>query len=399
MDTESWIVDDYIELENSFAGISKSNGVEFGLGRISANSNDILGYVRYIMPNSDATDKDIRRGDIFLTVNGTQLTIENYRELLFSDLDTYTLDLANIENGTIVPNGRSVELTKFEYTENPVLIAKTFVEAGKKIGYLLYNSFDFPFDDDMNDAFLQFKNESVTDLIVDLRYNRGGRGSSALALAGMITGQFKGEVFQRDQYNPKIQAELEESNPDWLVEKFTDRLANGNRINSLNLNSVHFIVTDGSASASELTISALQPYIDVTIVGDVTYGKYTGSLTLYDSDDYRREGANPDHLYAMQPLILEYTNSLGQTVRGGMQPDIERIERISNMGILGERNEPLLSVAINDILGVTAKFEEDKFPKLEMVGHSKSFYPMTENLIIEKPGLRKVLNEISQGNK
>ncbi len=117
VDFWSWIVDDYIELENQFAGISKSNGVDFGLARV-ANSNDIVGYVRYIMPNSDASDKDIRRGDAFTHVNGNQLTIDNYRELLFSDLDTYTLTLATIQNGTVVPNGRSVELTKFEYTEN-----------------------------------------------------------------------------------------------------------------------------------------------------------------------------------------------------------------------------------------------------------------------------------------
>ncbi len=74
VDFWSWIVDDYIELENSFAGISKSNGVDFGLARIS-NSNDLVGYVRYIMPNTDASNKDIRRGDAFTRVNGTPMTI------------------------------------------------------------------------------------------------------------------------------------------------------------------------------------------------------------------------------------------------------------------------------------------------------------------------------------
>ncbi|MDZ7612959.1 MAG: hypothetical protein U5K51_04015 [Flavobacteriaceae bacterium] len=54
-DKWSWIVDDYIELENSFQGISKSNGVEFGLALLS--NNDVYGYVRYILPNSDASSK------------------------------------------------------------------------------------------------------------------------------------------------------------------------------------------------------------------------------------------------------------------------------------------------------------------------------------------------------
>ena len=65
VDFWSWIVDDYIELENSFQGISKSNGVEFGLGLVSSGSDQVIGYVRYIMPGSDADGKDIKRGDIF----------------------------------------------------------------------------------------------------------------------------------------------------------------------------------------------------------------------------------------------------------------------------------------------------------------------------------------------
>ena len=104
-------MDDYIALENQFAGISKSNGVDFGLIRFSSASNDILGYVRYIMPNSDAEGKDIKRGDLFATVDGQQLTIENYRELLFGDNDSYTLGLARIQNGSLNLTGETVSLT------------------------------------------------------------------------------------------------------------------------------------------------------------------------------------------------------------------------------------------------------------------------------------------------
>ncbi len=399
VDFWSWIVDDYIELENQFAGISKSNGVDFGLARISANSNDILGYVRYIMPDSDASNKDIRRGDAFTHVNGTQLTIENYRELLFSDMDTYTLTLATIQNGTVVPNGRSVELTKFEYTENPILIAKTFDEGGKKIGYLLYNGFTRGFDDELNDVFLQFKNEGVTDLILDFRYNPGGSVSTAVALASMVTGQFKGEIFSKEQWNPKIQAELEQSQPDWLVNKFSDKLTNGRSINSLNLNRVHIIVTGSSASASELIISGLEPYIDVTLIGSQTSGKYTASITLYDSANFGREGANPNHLYAMQPIVLESVNSLGNNDKNGYEPDIERFESLSNLGVLGARNEALLNLAINDIVGAAAKFEEFKPEDFVMFTDSKKFTPLADNMYVDKPEMRRALGNSRQQNK
>ena len=171
VDKWSWIVDDYIALENQFAGISKSNGVDFGLSLYSNGSPEVFGYVRYILPNSDASGKDIKRGDIFTHVNGEQLTVDNYRQLLFGSNDTYTLSLATIEGSTISGNGKSVELTKFEYTENPVLIAKTIEMEGRKIGYLMYNAFTRNFDDQLNDAFLQFKNDGITDLVVDFRYN------------------------------------------------------------------------------------------------------------------------------------------------------------------------------------------------------------------------------------
>lgn len=399
VDFWSWIVDDYIELENQFAGISKSNGVDFGLARISANSNDILGYVRYIMPNSDASGKDIKRGDAFTHVNGVQLTIDNYRDLLFSENDTYTLDLANIQNGGVFPNGRSVELTKFEYTENPILIVKTFDEGGRKIGYLLYNGFTRGFDNELNDAFLQLKNEGVTDLILDFRYNPGGSVSTAVAMGSMITGQFDGEVFNREQWNPKIQAELEQSQPDWLVNKFSDRLPSGESINSLNMNSVHIIVTGSSASASELIISALQPYIDITLIGSQTSGKYTASITLYDSPNFGREGANPDHLYAMQPIVLESVNSLGNNDTNGYEPDIERFEDLADLGVLGARNEALLNLAISDIVGGAAKFEGFKLPEFETFSNSKLFTPAGDNMFVDKPEVRQTLSSIRKRNK
>ena len=226
VDKWSWIVDDYIELENSFAGVSKSNGVDFSLVRFSG-SDDIFGYVRMILPESDASDKNIHRGDIFTHVNGQKLTISNYRNLLFNkDLDTYTLDLSEIIGNTVTPTGVSVVLTKFEYTENPVFITKTFEEDGHKIGYLVYNSFTANFDDELNDAFLYFKNEAITDLILDFRYNPGGRVSSALWLVSMVTGQFKGELFTKENWNSKLQKEIENSYPNRLVNNFTDEIVN-----------------------------------------------------------------------------------------------------------------------------------------------------------------------------
>ena len=92
-------------------GTTKNDGVDFGLYRKSSDSNDIFGWVRYIIPNSDASTKDIKRGAIFYGVNGTQLTASNYQTLLLNS-ENYTLNLADYNNGKITPNGKSVNLNK-----------------------------------------------------------------------------------------------------------------------------------------------------------------------------------------------------------------------------------------------------------------------------------------------
>jgi len=181
IDRFSWIVDDYTILEQELQGTSKNNGVDFRLSRISQNSNDLIGFVRYILPNSDASSKSIKRGDIFTGINGTKLTISNYQSLLGAD--TYSLDMADLNGNTISPNGKSVILTKTVLNENPIFINKVITSGNHKIGYLMYNGFYANYDLQLNSAFAELKSQGITDLVLDLRYN-GGRISTKCNLFG-----------------------------------------------------------------------------------------------------------------------------------------------------------------------------------------------------------------------
>jgi len=394
----SWIVDDYVELENQFQGISTSNGVDFGLSLYASGSSDVFGYVRLILNDSDASGKNIKRGDFFIAVDGNPLTTDNYRELLFSDNSTYSLTLAKVEGNTLVPTGEIVELVKSEFTENPIYNVNVIEEGGKKIGYLHYTYFNGSFESELNAAFLTLKNEGVTDLVLDLRYNPGGAADVSTSLASMITGQFKGEVIKNTVWNNKWQSFWEAEDPESIVEVFDDKtsgLYSNEVINSLNFNSIYIIGTGGTASASESLISGLKPYIDVTLIGELTYGKYTGSTTLYDSESvFSSEGANPDHTYAIQPIIYKFSNKLGDSPKGGIEPDIFLPEDIANYGVIGESSEPLLRAAINDILGVSAKLPDSKTFEHEKITDYRLEKKFATTLIDTKPQIRQAMKKM-----
>jgi len=380
-DRFSVIVDDYDLLFNAFGGIFKTTGMEFVLTRPPEGGNKVLGVVRYVIKGSDAAAKNIKRGDIFYAVNGTELFAETDAQgaITSSNLDllnpdTFTVNFAEISNNnTTVPNDVNIELVKQEITENPILISKTLEVNGTKIGYMMYNSFTFGFDEELNEAFGVLKSEGVTELVLDLRYNLGGSGTSAQRLCSMITGQFTGQLLSKDTFNNKWDDIF--GSEDLFVDKIDET-----PINHLNLERVYIIATDDSASSSEYVLNNLAPHIEVIHIGDVTVGKNQGSFTLVDNPGQDGEpinqpnlslpyvvlsegagfttvqDANPNHKYALQPIVSVFANAEGfSDFTDGLQPDFLLLERLGNLGQLGEQGEPLLDLAIEKITGVSSK--------------------------------------------
>lgn len=384
VDRFSVIYSDYTVLEQVLTGNNKNNGVDYGLFKKSANSDEIIGWVRYILPNSDASNKDIHRGDLFYAVNGTPLTVQNYQALLANE--SYTLHMVDYDDGNYTPNGHSVSLTKHDYSENPVYYTNVYEVNSHKIGYLVYNGFYGAYDTQLNNAFGNFKAQGVTDLILDLRYNSGGLVSTATHLASMITGQFTGEVFAKQQWNSKITKVFENSGrEEELINRFSDKLGNGDQINHLNLNTVYVLTTASTASASELVINGLKPYIQVIQIGGVTTGKNVGSVTLYDSPNYGSNNKNPDHKYAMQPLTLKVVNSAGfGDYQSGLNPDILLSENLSDMKPLGDINELFLATAISEITGTSAPRSFGETQSFLQISDSKKLIPLKTDMYLDK---------------
>ena len=351
IDKFSLIVDNYIELEQYLSGVSLSNGLNYGLVYLPNSNNEIFGYVRYVNNGSAADLANINRGDIFRSIDNIPLSIDNYSDLLSQEI--YTVNFANyfnndtedISDDIIELNDINIELQKVPLIKNPVHHYSTLDYSGGKIGYLMYNQFVSNYDDYLKTIFSEFKSNSVDELILDLRYNPGGSINSAIVLASLITGQFENEIFNTEQWNNDIQNYWINNNPEYLINRFTTFQS------SLSLSRVYILTTRSSASASELIINCLKPYINVVQIGTQTYGKYQASVTLYDSENFSNQNVNRSHNYALQPLVLKTLNVNGVTdYYNGINPDYEYEERAFDMGQVGDLNEPMLNFTL-DIIG------------------------------------------------
>ncbi|MDH7914184.1 S41 family peptidase [Winogradskyella sp. SYSU M77433] len=351
VDKFSRIYSNYYDLQNQLQGTSLSNGLEFNLYYVPGSDFEVFGVITLVLNNSAASNLGLQRGQIFRVVNGETLNETNYASLLNST--SYTLNFADYDNNgtedtsddTITLNGESADLTKVQYTENPVHTVETLTVDGTSIGYLLYNRFTSNYEDELNDAFGQLQAAGVTELVLDLRYNGGGSVQTAAYLGSMITGQFNGSIFSKLLFNEN----LSNNDTNYL---FTNSIQGGGSINSLNLSKLYVLTTNRrTASASEMIINSLEAYIDVVVIGENTVGKSQASNTVFDSPSlFGTDNINPNHTYALQPLIY-FTSNVNEEIvpSTGIVPDVEITESPSNLGILGDVNEPLLAAAIQDI--------------------------------------------------
>ena len=378
VDRFSWITNDYIALEQQFSGVTKRNGAEFNFYYVPGSTTNVFGVVRLVLPNSNASSTSLVRGTVFNKIDDQTLTSQNLNSLLATE--TYSIGLATYdENGTDEPEddiltdtSETITLTKTIYSENPIFKSEIFNLNDENVGYLMYNGFISEFDRQLNAAFGDFQSQNVQHLVLDLRYNPGGSVNSSAALGSMITG-FSDGIFAKLQYNSDLQTNDRNFN-------FSNSLSEGGTINALNLNTVYVITSGSSASASEMIINSLKSYIEVIQIGTKTVGKSQASITIYDSHNFQRQGANPGHLYALQPLVAITVNKDDQVVPStGLVPDIEVKESISNYGVLGTIEEPMLAMALLaiessgrfglNVQGIIPIMDTDTF-----VPHAQSMY-------------------------
>ena len=350
------------DISSVHSAVRFDNGLLYQLARVSRNSSNIVGVVLFAFPGTPADGK-VSRGDFFSHVNGTRLTISN-ASLINSN--TLRLKMVDLQRSVDLDNpinevdlNKTVTISKqTNVTRNPIMAHSIITKGSSKIGYLAYYQF-FRSVSDLNAVFKTFADEPITDLILDLRYNRGGYLSTAVALASMISGQSSSSIFLQKNYNSKIDNGAEN-------EYFVDYLdaAETVSVNKLNISNVYVLTSDRTASASEAVISGISPYVNVTVIGEQTVGKHLATLYLFDHNDspsnyYKTTGdLNTDHSTVLSVVISSLTNSSGESYGyDGFSPSSSNTinESLVDLKSLGDEQDPLVKRALNLITGTSSR--------------------------------------------
>jgi len=283
---------------------------------ISYDANDNLRIV-YALPGSPADQAGIKRSDIIQKLNG--VTPDPNQQLSFGE--TPELEILSTD-GTV----RTVTLTRANLTENPVLHKEVKEVEGMKVGYLVFNTFNGLAVDELDKAFSEFNAASVNELIIDLRYNGGGLVNAAQHFASLMVPEANyGDVFIAEEFNDKNT-------------QFNDtRVFEAKAQNIKGIGRIVFLVTGRTASASELIVNGLKPYIDVTLIGQQTSGKYVGA-SLFTFEEY-----------TFIPITFQSANADGNVFIGGFAPDIAANDDITHN--FGDPNEEMFGIALDYLLG------------------------------------------------
>lgn len=381
---------------------ASTTGFEFAVMRDVTRLDSVVGYGLDVLPMSYASTQPIARGQFFYAVlnenNDTiKLAEDNYEDALINyTQDTLKLLMADYDGITMTPNDLRVDLVREPYQFTSVRMSNVIDLGPQQVGYLVFNNdFSGNYTADMNTTMLNFRNQSVNELVLDFRYNIGGGAfdSTVAELASMITGQFQDQVLMKETWNVKAQPWFLENQPDSLLTRFPSTLENGLSINGLNLTDV-YIILNGQGfrgnSVLELLINSLDPYMNVHVIGNNTSGDNIGHITLYDSPDYDFFNLNMNHTYALEPAVLTFSNLNDITYDSGLNPVIPicPIEDPLELGEIGQTTDPILARVLNFISTGSAGSAIPCNPLgFEVLYHSIDQQRLTNNRLFTKQDL------------
>ena len=351
VDLWSYISDDSQALDDRHEGTPYSMGYapQFAL---YDEGKYVAIIVLHVYPNTPAARAGLKRGDLILDINNTPLTPDNYVELYTLQTSTYGLGFYDPVNNYLDLTGVKVEMSAEKIEADPSAFDTIYYVGSKPVGYYAYMSFTTgnKFHPSMDAAFDRFKAAGVKDLILDLRYNGGGdietagHLASAIAPVSVVNSH---EVLVTFVYN-NLLTNAYKGYEEESIYRFP------NNSHNADIENLYVLGTYGTASASELVTIGLKPYMNVTLVGENTYGKYTGMIVF----DKKEKDCQDLENWAIAPIVMKYANAEGFTdFKDGLIPDIYVEDDVLSGYSLGCPDDPMIAAALDRIEGLplTAK--------------------------------------------
>lgn len=306
-------------------------------------NNEVVTVVKLVLQNSPAFNAGLERGMIITKVNGKVMTAANAEAMASSIKDQTVVELTvgKWQNGSVTDEKNITVYYGFSF-EQPVL-SKVFEKNGKKVGYMYIYDFPDGMTQTLYQKFGELKAAGVKELILDLRYNYGGSVSSAAALCSLIpSGLSSGSpfiIFKGNKNGGEVKRTFAQQiayDPKAL--DFTTL-----RANALGLQKVFILTSNSTASAAEIVVNNLKPYMQVIQIGDTTLGKDMAGFVVEDKRKPRKIS------WQIHPVIYKVFNASGAgEYSSGISPQ-SNVNEFTGLPLLplGDPNETLISSALN----------------------------------------------------
>lgn len=290
----------FIQAGNTYgsvlSGLSlESKGNDLGLG-VAAQGTAV--YIRYVNPGSPAATAGLQRGYRLTEINGQPATAALADQMVNQQTAVIRYEKQDGSTG-------ETTIQQAVYTSNSLYKSRIIDFDGTPVAYLALGQFNHVsgLKAGLDQAFASFVSARPENLIIDLRYNGGGYVESAEYLADLLApSSLNQKVMYAKYFNNRLQQgkagilnkqlyfdnegkavyikgrRATMADVDYSITGNTSKFSKAGTLESIQ--HVYFIVSNNTASASELLINALKPYLQVKLVGSRTYGKPVGFIGL-----------------------------------------------------------------------------------------------------------------------
>jgi C-terminal processing protease CtpA/Prc len=333
-------------------GVSAGYGASYAL--VSASPPREL-VITLVESGSPAAEAGLSRGARIVTVDGVDLMNGSDTNTLNSGL--WPAQIGEEHNFEVIDPGadqrRAITMTSTSITIDPVPLTEIISTDSGSVGYLLFTQHILPAEEQLVDSFAAMRQASVTDLVLDLRYNRGGYLYLANQVSYMIAGAgVSGRTFGALQFNSKNPSTNpvtgEALSPNRFITTTINTSPTGTPLPTLDLpiQRVFVLTTASTCSASEAIINGLRGMdVEVIQIGTTTCGKPYGFYpedncgTTYFTTQFRSVNAAG---FGDYPDGFSPENSTESTV-GVTLPGCLVADDYSPLGVA---EEPMLAAAL-----------------------------------------------------